>query len=365
VNGSVFIDRILGKIGVVPYLRRQWRDDQQKSSQKLDMRLDKHLGRLDSRMATVADRLESLKELSSALADATARLEGLEQGVKSLTRQTRQLRAVLLFNAEHRERRHGPRAFEEDRVARHVAAAIDRTTLETDPMAHLVVDRLMPPETYDALVDAIPPAELFGDKDPRKQNFKLHTFDVAPEWTLTALGFMEDCLIPRMIVPGLLQKFEAHVSAAYSRKYGPTLGAQVAAIPHIATAGRLMLRRPGYHLDPHLDPDRVVVTCLIYFARPGDDESYGTSFYRIEGDPVIDRRNTFYPGQAGHRCDLVKTAPFRPNTAVAFVNAGGAHGAGIPASAPPDTERYAYQFYVSPEPAALAALVPSMAESVE
>jgi hypothetical protein len=108
-----------------------------------------------------------------------------------------------------------------------------------------------------------------------------------------------------------------------------------------------------------------VVTCLIYFARPGDDESYGTTFYRIDGSPVIDRLNTFYPEQQGHRCDLVKTAPFRPNTAVAFVNAGGAHGADIPKSAPAETTRYAYQFYVSPEPTALAALIPSTGESVE
>jgi hypothetical protein len=49
--------------------------------------------------------------------------------------------------------------------------------------------------------------------------------------------------------------------------------------------------------------------------------------------------------------------PFGPNTAVAFLNYGAAHGADIPKTAPGDTERYAYQFYVSPEPDALAAIV--------
>jgi hypothetical protein len=49
--------------------------------------------------------------------------------------------------------------------------------------------------------------------------------------------------------------------------------------------------------------------------------------------------------------------PFRPNSAVAFLNWGGAHGADIPTDAPKDTERYSYQFYVSPEPSALLALV--------
>ena len=354
----MFIERFFTKIGVLPYLRRRWRDDQQRSSDRVEARFDRH-------MATVATRLEKLDNLPRAPADTGERLDALEQNLRALSRKANRLEAALRFNAEHRERRYGSHVFDEPCVATHVAVAIDRAQLDTDPMAHLVVDDLLPRETYDALVDAIPPAELFSDKDDRKQNFKLHAVDAAPEWTVTALSVMEDIIIPRMIVPALLQKFDAHVCATYEKKYGATLGSQVAALPHIATAGRLMLRRPGYHLEPHLDPDRVVVTCLIYFARPGDDESFGTSFYRINGDPVINRRNTFFPRNEGYSCDLVKTAPFRPNTAVAFVNAGGAHGAGIPASAPAGTERYAYQFYVSPEPAALAALIPSTVGSVE
>lgn len=354
----MFVERLLNRIGVLPYLRHRWRDDQQRSSDKVEARFDRH-------MAAVAARLEKLDNLPRAPVDTNERLEVLEQRLKALSRDAHQLRAALHFNAEHRERRHHPDVFDEARAAQHVAVAIDRSTLNPDPMAHLIIHGLLPQDTYDGLLDAIPPAELFSDKDDRKQNFKLHAVDVVPDWTLTALSFLEDFVIPRMIVPGLLKKFEEHVRATYFTRYGASLGAQVAALPHIATAGRLMLRRPGYHLDPHLDPGRVVVTCLIYFARPGDNESFGTSFYRIHGDPVIDQRSTFFPGNEGHRCDLVETAPFRPNTAVAFVNAGGAHGADIPRSAPAGTERYAYQFYISPEPAALSALVPSAVESVE
>jgi hypothetical protein len=352
------VERLLTKIGVLPYLRRRWREDQQRSTEKVESRFDRHL-------ATVATRLEKLDNLPRAPADTDERLKALEQGLKEMTRRANRLHAVLRFNAEHRERRHRSTVFDEATVGHHVARAIERTNVDNDPMAHLVVGSLLPQETYDALVEAIPPPQLFSDKDSRKQNFKLHSGEIVPEWTTTALSFMEDVIIPRLMVPGLLQKFDAHVRAAYEKKYGATRGSQVAALPHIATAGRLMLRRPGYHLEPHLDPDRVVVTCLLYFARPGDDESFGTSFYRIHGDPVINRRNTFFPRNEGYACDLVKTAPFTPNTAVAFVNAGGAHGAGIPSSAPKGTERYAYQFYISPEPATLAALIPSSVGSVE
>jgi hypothetical protein len=350
----MFIERLLARIGVLPLLRSQWRGDQQRSSEKVEARFDRHL-------ATVATRIERLDNLPRAPADTGERLEALEQGLQAMTRRANRLEAALRFNGEHRERRWGAHVFDEARLARHVTAAIDHAKMVCDPMAHVVVDRLLPDDTYDAILDAIPPATFFSDTDARKQNFKVRSKDIAPEWTRTALGFVEDVVIPQMMVPALMRKFESHARATYVRKYGEDLGAHVAALPHIATAGRLMLRRPGYHLDPHLDPDRVVVTCLIYFARPGDDESFGTSFYRIHGDPVIDRTSTFYPKSQGIECELVKTAPFTPNTAVAFLNAGGAHGAGIPTSAPADAERYAYQFYVSPERGALAALVPSSA----
>src|SRR5206468_7814077 len=88
-----------------------------------------------------------------------------------------------------------------------------------------------------------------------------------------------------------------------------------------------------------------------------DSESFGTSFYRMNGTPSIDRTSTFYPATQGITCALVKMVPFRPNSAVAFLNWGGAHGADIPKTAPVETERYSYQFYVSPDPAALSALV--------
>jgi hypothetical protein len=171
------------------------------------------------------------------------------------------------------------------------------------------------------------------------------------------LTFLEEALIPRMMVPALLEKLTPYIRDFYIREYGSERGPALAAIPHEATRGRLMLRRPGYHLDPHLDPKRVVFTCLLYFARPGDSEAYGTTFFRMSGTPTIDRTNTFYPETQGIRCDPVKMVPFRPNSAVAFLNWGGAHGADIPKDAPKDTERYSYQFYVSPEPSALAALV--------
>ena len=359
-----FLQRLLTRSGILPVLRTHWRADQSAAARKLEAHLDKrfaaitqHLDRLEAQhvdLEALTDHLRSLESLSKSVGP----LAGAIDRIGKIDREVRVLHATLAQDiADRRTGSSRSDAFEFDRVVAHVNRAIGTAPVETDPSVHIVVDNLTPPETYDAMVDGIPSPIFFGQRDPIKQNLKLTSLDIAPERTLSMLAFLENVLIPRMMVPALLLKFQPHIRDFYVREFGPERGPALAALPHAATGGRLMLRRPGYHLDPHLDPKRVVFTCLLYFARRGDSEAFGTSFYRMNGTPKIDRTSTFYPEGQGIRCDLVKTVPFKPNSAVAFLNWGGAHGADIPKSATPETERYAYQFYVSPEPEALAALV--------
>jgi hypothetical protein len=347
---SGLLQRLLTRSGILPFLRGQWREDQASATAKLERRFDKQLAALKEQV----DRM-------SALAERMQRIEPLVEAADRITtvdRDVRMLRATLALNIARRQNGgDDAAALDPDHVDAQVRRAVASARTETDPSVHVVINDLTPEDTYRALIDGIPPRIFFSQRDDAKQNLKLSQLDVAPERTLETLAFIEQQLIPQMMVPALLKKFEPHIRDFYLREYGSERGPRLAAIPHEATGGRLMLRRPGYHLDPHLDPKRVVFTCLIYFARPGDSEAYGTSFYRINGTPKIDRTSTFYPESQGLKCDVVKMVPFKANSAVAFLNYGGAHGADIPRTAPKDTERYAYQFYVSPEPRALAAIV--------
>jgi hypothetical protein len=77
----------------------------------------------------------------------------------------------------------------------------------------------------------------------------------------------------------------------------------------------------------------------------------------VDAPIVVDRTNTFYPREHGYKCRLVKTVAFEPNTALVFLNRGGAHAAEIPRKAPKHTKRYSYQFYVAPDAAAVESLV--------
>ena len=118
-----------------------------------------------------------------------------------------------------------------------------------------------------------------------------------------------------------------------------------------------MLRRPRYHLSPHRDQKRSMLTRLLYLTRQGDNEAHGTQLFRVIDDREASYKQTYYPGADGCRCELATVVPFRPNTMLVFLNSRGAHGATIPADAGDDLERYSYQFYVAPENTALGALI--------
>jgi hypothetical protein len=103
-----------------------------------------------------------------------------------------------------------------------------------------------------------------------------------------------------------------------------------------------------------------MLTCLLYLAREGDNDAYGTQLFRVSNDAEATYKTTFYPEAEGRTCELVKVVPFKPNTMLVSLNSRGAHGATIPADAPAGLERYAYQFYVAPLNEGLAALIKSL-----
>ena len=100
---------------------------------------------------------------------------------------------------------------------------------------------------------------------------------------------------------------------------------------------------------------------LLYLARPGDDEAWGTQFYALDDDRQAPSAAPYWIDEARYR--LVQDVTFRPNRFLAFVNSTGAHTASIPENAQPATlERYLYQFRVAPTLEAVSMLKSSLPE---
>jgi hypothetical protein len=282
----------------------------------------------------------------------------LLQLVHRVDRVSMQLKLVALLN--HRQQGEIERLSElldEERIDKHVRQAVASAPLLTEPYEHVVVERVLPDDVYELLIRAMPPPEFFDEKKP-KQNLQL-PMEFGPKLSADAWRFMDDAIACRMIRPAVLEKFHAPLQRHLASMFGPELLEQANSLPQSVSGGLLMLRRPGYFIGPHRDPKRAMLTCLFYLAREGDNEAYGTQIFRVLEDGEAPYKQTYYPEQEGRTCELVKVVPFKPNTMLVCLNSRGAHGAAIPADAPPEVERYSYQFYVAPHNEALAALVKS------
>ena len=277
------------------------------------------------------------------LTDATRELGA---AVEALQVRTDQLLALYQHDAEHREDL-GRLAdvLDADRIEAHLKTAVANAPLHVDPFPHVVIEHWLPPDVYAAVIRALPPAIFFAHREERRQRLPV-PFPLAPDYSQRVWRFMAQEIVGHMLQRALNAKFSA-VVRDYVASFCPT-GPDAADLTLHPSDGRIMLRRPGYVIEPHRDPKWGFVTGLVYLAKDGDNEAYGTQLYRVNGDAEAPSGRPFYVEQ--NRCELVRAVPFRANTMLAFLNSGGAHGASIPADAQPATlERYVYQFRLGPD----------------
>lgn len=310
---------------------------------------------------------QTLKPLRKEVRRLRKEVEQLEAALRETAeraaradRRAAQITSILTLNAaDHEASSAAGRLLDESRIAAHVRHAIAAAPLLSDPFEHIVVEDVLPRDVYQLLVQAIPPLPFFTDTDRLKQDLPI-PMDFGPAYHRRIWGFVDEVLAQRIITPAVMARFHEPLQQYYDVIFGPGFREQANALPLSTSGGRLMLRRPGYHLGPHRDPKRSLFTCLLYLAKPGDDEAHGTRLYRVSNDREAHYKQTYYPEREGHTCELAKVVPFRPNSMLVFLNSKGAHGAGIPESAPQTTERCAYQFYVAPDNTALAGLLKAL-----
>jgi hypothetical protein len=342
--------------GVVSRLRSAWMHDLQRELKPLRNELRGGVGRDVVRLTGEVDRLrQQLAEVSETLAVVSGRQQRME-------RQMAQAAAIARLDGKQRELiARLPEVLNETRVSAHTSTAVAQAAVHHTPFPFMVVENVVPGDVYRLLLRSIPPVEFFGDADPIKQNLRI-PFDDGPRLATEVWRFVDQAIAHRIIVPAVTARFSDELSQHYEALFGAALAQRAARLPQSPSGGRLMLRRPGYRLLPHRDPKRTMLTCLLYLARPGDDEAYGTQLYRVENERESSYTQTYYPEEEGCRCELAHTVPYRPNSMLVFLNGRGAHGAHIPDDAPAALERFAYQFYVGPGGDELSALIADLPE---
>ena len=264
-----------------------------------------------------------------------SRSRSLHDELAAVRRGERQLRAIALADAAlERKSRRLERILQPDVIAAHVTAALAAAPLRDDPFPYAVVDDLLPAAFYDALIEGLPPAELFSDRAINKQQL-IVPLELGPAYSRRVWGFMADTVVPEMIAPAVLEKFRAHASAWLTHNFPAAGDDPLDAIAMTCSDGRILLRRPGYYIPPHRDPKWGFLTCLMYLARPGDSERWRTQLHRVAGDEEARGAQPHWIDE--QRCEPVEHIAFRRNRALIFLNSVGAHSARIPGDADPPT----------------------------
>jgi len=328
---------------------------------RADAKLTTALEREQARVTATADRVKAqgakLQEAVATIAKLEERLRQLESpyaGLDDAGHVERRLRRLeYLTDANDQSLPLLRRAVDVlsnlEPVKAFVRDAVSSATLHLDPSAHLVVEGLFPEQFYRLLVDSMPPAVLFEPIDRVKADFRPFGGPSATLVSRLVWQAFEQDIVDGVMRDVLLDRFQPVLLRHYARLVGEDFAAEAASLP-MRAAGRLMRRVPGYRLGPHLDPKRVLITGLLYCARPGDSEEYGTSLYRVNRPFVAPFLKTYYPREDGLECTVAKTIPFTANRFIAFINADAAHGAELPRDAA-QQDRYAYQFYIQPDAA--------------
>lgn len=225
-----------------------------------------------------------------------------------------------------------------DDLRAHMARMFATAPVLDDPFPHLVVPGLFPDRDYATLLASLPAPGDWQDAGRHRCNFEIET-DTSSEPVMTVWRRVHCDVAPLAIMPLVLEALRPHLTAYWAGRgiEGPGLEPS-----YRCEQGRLLLRYPGYRLAPHLDPNEATITALLYLARDGDDDRYGTDLYR--GTPPRTYDGIFKADTANLDYSLARTIPFRPNTLLAFLTPLGLHGATFPDHAV--FERYSYQFLV-------------------
>lgn len=291
------------------------------------------------------------------LADATRELTAK---VEELRIQTEQLLTIRRLDAEQQEDLERlPAELDSACIGAHIRQAIAAATLHHDPFPHLVAEQWLPPRVYDIMIQALPPSVFFSDREPSRQRL-IVPFGFAPAYSQRVWKYVSQEIIGSSLREALSEKFGPSVHD-FLHTFCPSVPEGFEQRMHLSD-GRIMLRRPGYVITPHRDPKWGFLTGLVYLAREGDNEAYGTQLYRVRDDEEAPNDKPLYVDE--RRCELVKSVPFRANTLLVFLNSTGAHGASIPSDATPATlERYVYQFRLGPDGAGIKQLLEAMPEA--
>lgn len=203
-------------------------------------------------------------------------------------------------------------------VTAHAIQSVNGAYVSHDPFPHFTALELFPEKFYRELVDAMPSddhctpiganSSVDGDAACRlrwgthEESLALLDPDAQRLWraargALASEAFRQ--IVYTRLAEGLALRFGCRIDEVLQKAPG-------FALPELYRETR------GYRIAPHPDTRKKVVTMQVSLARDATQQHLGTEFYRRSMAPSAWRSEP-------RGFEIVKTAPFLPNAASAFV----------------------------------------------
>jgi hypothetical protein len=206
-----------------------------------------------------------------------------------------------------------------DPLVAHAVGRLRDARVVPDPFPHYCLDDFFPEDFYRQLLAHLPGSDayqnLFEITTLKLDHFRHRDQrDLADGWTKELPGAQRE-FWDRFNEWFLGAELARAVLASFAGPLGARLGAE-GSWPPVSAEAQLIRHRSGFFLGPHSDLHTKLVVLLIYLAPDASAAHLGTSLYRPKRPGFSCPDSAHYPFEDFVR---VKTAPYTPNSMLAFV----------------------------------------------
>ena len=201
----------------------------------------------------------------------------------------------------------------------HFIERLRSARVEADPFPHYVLEGVFPEDYYQRLLRHLPGSNVYENLY-EVTTLKLDHFrhriqrDLTDGWTNALPPELQSFWNPFnewFLSPQLAEA----VLESFAEPLRPRIG-EKQSWPEVSVEAQFIRHRAGYFLGPHSDLYTKLVVLLLYLAPDNRAESLGTSLYRPKAEGFTCPDSKHYSFEDFIR---VKTAPYKPNSLLAFV----------------------------------------------
>lgn len=201
----------------------------------------------------------------------------------------------------------------------HLIGRLRGVKVDTDPFPHYYLEQVLPETYYEQLLKHLPGSSVYQNlyevTDLKLDHFR-HRYqrDLNEGWTNALLPELQNfwnSFNEWFLSPPLAQAF----LESFAEPLRPRIGEREA-WPEVSVEAQFIRHRAGYFLGPHSDLYTKLVVVLLYLAPDERAARLGTSLYRPKQEGFSCPDSKHYAFEDFIR---VETAPYKPNSLLAFV----------------------------------------------